>query len=211
MDKTMSDVRKVGFLLFEGFELLDVFGPAEIFGVLEKFYSVDLLAIQAGPVKSAQGPEVVAAKALADPSELDILLVPGGIGTRREAENPEFLDHLSTAAGRIELVGSICTGSGLLAAAGLLDGFSATTNKLSFQWVEGQSDRVAWRKSARWVEDGKYWTSSGVTAGMDMAFAIVARQHGRELAKRVADAIEYEWHEDAGWDPFSELYEWTRE
>ena len=206
----MADVRKVGFLLFEGFELLDVFGPAEIFGVLEKMYSVELIALEQGPVKSAQGPEVVASRALSASNDLDILLVPGGIGTRREATNDNFLTALQTAADQIQLVGSICTGSGLLAASGLLDDASATTNKLSFRWVEEQSAKVDWQKKARWVEDGRYWTSSGVTAGMDMAFGIVAQHHGRDLAKRVADAIEYDWHEDAAWDPFAELYEWTR-
>ena len=201
----------MGFLLFEGFEVLDVFGPAEIFGVLDRHYAVEMVALEQGPVTSAQGPQVLATRALADAGDLDILLVPGGIGTRQEAKHAKFLDTLVETAGTIEIVGSVCTGSGLLAAAGLLDGASATTNKLSFQWVAEQSDHVRWEKKARWVEDGKYWTSSGVTAGMDMAFAIVARQHGRDLAKRVADAIEYEWHEDAHWDPFSDLYEWTRD
>ena len=206
----MADVRKVGFLLFEGFELLDVFGPAEIFGVLEKMYSVALVGLQEGAVTSAQGPEVVASRSLAESTDLDLLLVPGGIGTRREAQNTEFLNLLKNVSDQVELVGSICTGSGLLAAAGVLDGAAATTNKLSFQWVEEQSEAVDWRKKARWVEDGKYWTSSGVTAGMDMAFAIVAKHHGRDLAKRVADAIEYDWHEDAAWDPFADLYDWTK-
>ena len=206
----MAEIRKVGFLLFEGFELLDVFGPAEIFGVLEKMYSVELIAFEKGVVKSAQGPEVVASRSLAESTDLDILLVPGGMGTRREATNDAILQAIERVSAQTSLVGSICTGSGLLAASGLLDGVSATTNKLSFQWVESQSDKVDWRKKARWVEDGKYWTSSGVTAGMDMAFAIVANHHGRDLAKRVADAIEYDWHEDSSWDPFAELYEWTK-
>lgn len=202
--------RKVGFLLFEGFELLDVFGPAEIFGVLEKFYTVELIGFETGSIASAQGPSVIASRALADCSGFDLLLVPGGIGTRHEVDNVAFLHALNEISKSIELVGSVCTGSGLLAKAGILDGLSATTNKLSFQWVVEQSEQVDWQKKARWVEDGKCWTSSGVTAGIDMALAIVASHHGRDFAKRVADAVEHDWHEDASWDPFADLYEWTR-
>ena len=202
--------RKVGFLLFDGFELLDVFGPAEIFGVLENYYTVELLAEVAGEVKSAQGPSVMATRSFIEAQDLDVLLIPGGIGTRQLVENDAFLTAVKTSAEQISLVGSVCTGSGVLAKAGVLDGRRATSNKLAFQWVVEQSASVEWQKKARWVEDGKYWTSSGVTAGMDMAFAIVAHQHGRDLAQRVASGIEYEWHEDAGWDPFADLYDWTR-
>jgi len=97
----------------------------------------------------------------------------------------------------------VCTGSALLAAAGLLDGYRATSNKRAFGWVGEQGPRVEWVAQARWVQDRDRWTSSGVAAGLDMALALIARLHGQQLAQDVADRIELERHQDAAWDPFA--------
>ena len=86
-----------------------------------------------------------------------------------------------------------------------LNGRRTTTNKGAFDWVRRQGPRVDWFARARWVEDGPFWTSGGVAAGMDMALALVARVSGPSVAERVAGYAEYEWHRDADWDPFSEL------
>jgi transcriptional regulator GlxA family with amidase domain len=96
-------------------------------------------------------------------------------------------------------------GSALLAAAGLLDGYRATSNKRAFAWVREQGPRVEWVPQARWVQDRDRWTSSGVAAGMDMALAVIARLHGPPLAQEVADRVELEWHQNAAWDPFAAL------
>jgi transcriptional regulator GlxA family with amidase domain len=101
---------------------------------------------------------------------------------------------------------SVCTGSALFARAGVLDGRRATTNKMSFQWVADQGPEVHWVKEARWVEDGKLATSSGVSAGMDMALAVIARLYGEQVSNNVAIAAEYDWHRDAGWDPFARVH-----
>lgn len=195
--------RTVGVLLFEGFELLDVFGPLEMLGMLHEDFAIRLVAEQAPQVASAQGPRSVIDDHFADDRAYDVLLVPGGMGTRREVENAALLRWLAQAAGRAEIVASVCTGSALLAKAGLLDGRRATTNKLAFDWVTSQGPAVQWERRARWVEDGKFFTSSGVSAGMDMALALVARLCGIDRARQAAHWAEYVWNEDSANDPFA--------
>jgi len=85
----------------------------------------------------------------------------------------------------------------------LLDGFRATSNKREFEWATAQGSNVEWVPEARWVVDGNRWTASGVTAGIDMALALIADLHGEELAIEVADGAEYEWHRDPSSDPFA--------
>ncbi|WP_236951141.1 DJ-1/PfpI family protein [Methanobacterium subterraneum] len=104
-----------------------------------------------------------------------------------------------------EYILTICTGSILLAKTGLLDGKKATTNKRLFKWTE-HFPKVDWVREARWVTDKNIYTSSGVSAGMDMVLGFVADQLGYEVAKRQSIQIEYDWKEDSTWDPFSTLY-----
>jgi transcriptional regulator GlxA family with amidase domain len=198
--------RTLGAVLFPGFELLDVFGPLEAFGNLPGLFRVVTVAEQAGPVASAQHVRAVADHGFADCPHLDVMLVPGGIGTRDEAENPKLLGWLARRGAEAEIVTSVCTGTALLARAGLLEGRRATTNKAFFQWVADQGPGVTWVKAARWVDDGKFVTSSGVSAGIDMALAVIARTCGREVSENVARAMEYEWHTDADWDPFAKIW-----
>ena len=87
-----------------------------------------------------------------------------------------------------------------------MDGIRATTNKMAFEWVASQGEKVHWVKQARWVEDGKYITSSGVSAGIDMSLAIISKLLGQEIAEQTASSAEYEWHRDADQDPFASLY-----
>lgn len=194
----------VGMVIFEGFELLDVFGPLEFFGRYPESFTISLLAMETGPVKSAQGPTAVADAALVD-TAADILIVPGGKGTRREVDNSALLDELRRLAGNAQWVASICTGAALLAKAGLLDGKRATTNKLAWEWATAQGPNVEWIPQARWVEDGNVWTSAGVTAGMDMSLALIAKILGADAAKQAAIYAEYTPHEDASDDPFAKL------
>lgn len=200
-----TDTLTIGTVLFEGFELLDVFGPLEMFGRLLPGPRLLMLAEAVGPVRSNQGPSCLADTELAGDAPLDILLVPGGMGTRREVQSQGFLESLSARAISSRWVASVCTGSALLAKTGLLDGRRATTNKRAFRWVASQGPAVAWVAEARWVEDGKFFTSSGVTAGMDMALGLIARLRGRDSAVEAAQGTEYAWHEDSGWDPFAKL------
>jgi len=201
----MVDVvpRQLSTVLFDGFELLDVFGPLEVFGAAGQGFSIVMVGPEPGAVRSAQGPAVVAEVSYRDAPPPDIVLVPGGMGTRRLVEDREFMDWLARWAAGAQIVASVCTGSGVLAAAGLLDGHRATSNKRAFAWAREQGPAVEWIAEARWVEDGDRWTSSGVTAGIDMALALVARLKGTELAAAIADGIEHDWHSDPSWDPFA--------
>jgi transcriptional regulator GlxA family with amidase domain len=195
--------RTITTVLFDGFEPLDVFGPLELFGNLPDQFRLVLGGPGDGPVRSAHGTAVVTDFPYETLPPPDIVLVPGGRGTRPLTEDAGFLSWLARWAAGADLVTSVCTGSALLAAAGLLDGYRATSNKRAFAWAREQGPRVEWVAQARWVEDRDRWTSSGVAAGMDMALALIARLHGQQLAEDVADRVELEWHQDAAWDPFA--------
>jgi len=198
--------RTVGVILFPGFELLDVFGPLEAFGMVPDRFKLAIVAEKAGPVPSAQGPKALAEYGFADCPHLDLILVPGGIGTREGVNDAAFLKSIRELSDKSELTTSVCTGSAILARAGVLDGKRATSNKWSFKWVVTQGQAVTWVKSARWVEDGKFWTSSGVSAGIDMALAIIAKLSSREDAEKAAVRMEYEWHSDPANDPFAKIH-----
>jgi transcriptional regulator GlxA family with amidase domain len=203
----MSPQKIIGLVLFEGFEVLDVFGPVEAYAspALNGAFRVLMIGQTPGPVASAQGPKSIADVGFDDCPSVDVLVVPGGIGTRREVDNSALLSWLRARAETAELVSSVCTGAALLARAGLLDGRRATTNKRAFDWVESQGPRVKWIREARWVEDGKFATSAGVSAGIDMALGLIARMHTTESAEKVAIQMEYEWHRDATRDPFAKV------
>ena len=200
--------RTVGVLLFPGFELLDVFGPLEAFGVrpAKPHFEIVLVAEHQGPVDSAQGPKALADADLHDARRLDVILVPGGIGTRKEVEKPEVVQWIRQRSEAAELTTSVCTGAAMLARAGVLDCRRATTNKSAFSWVASQGPRVEWVKQARWVEDGKFFTAAGVSAGIDMTLAAIARLTTRDLAEEIAVFMEYDWHRDPSWDPFAKVH-----
>lgn len=194
--------KTLGIVLYPGFEVLDVFGPIEMWSYVPEF-KVITVAQAAGPVRSAQGVSAVADYAFDTAPPLDILTVPGGVGTRAELVNPVLLDYLRQQHARTQYTTSVCTGSALLAKAGLLKGLRATSNKGAFQLAVEQDSSVLWQPKARWVEDGKVLTSSGVSAGTDMALGLVAKIYGRAHAQALAKSLEYEWHGDADRDPFA--------
>jgi putative intracellular protease/amidase len=196
---------KVGAVLFTDFELLDVFGPLEMFGRLGERVWITMLAAEPGNIRSNQGPACVADTSLSGDHGLDILLIPGGMGTRRLVSDQPFLDELRRQSDRARFVATVCTGSGLLAKTGALDGRRATSNKFAFKWASSQGPLVKWVPVARWVEDGKFFTSSGVSAGMDMSLGLIEHMFGRETSLWAANGAEYEWHEDKDWDPFAKL------
>jgi transcriptional regulator GlxA family with amidase domain len=164
---------------------------------------VTTVALEAGPVPSAQGPRGVAEHDVGNCPRLDVLLVPGGMGTRREVDNARLVRWIGAAADVAEVVASVCTGAALLARAGVLDDRRATTNKRAFDWVVTQGPRVEWVRKARWVVDGKFVTSSGVSAGIDMALALVGSMVDPETADTLAHMIEYTRHTDPDDDPFA--------
>lgn len=199
-------MRRIGALIFPGFELLDLFGPLEMFGMLKNDFDLQLVAETSDPVISNQQVRANPDATIGSPDQFDVLFVPGGMGTRREINNPVLLDWIRTTSDSAEYVLSVCTGSLLLAGAGVLDARSATTNKAAFTKIADQYPQVQWVKQARWVEDGKIITSSGVSAGIDMALGAIALMHDLETAKKVATWSEYDWHMDKNWDPFAKTY-----
>ena len=201
----MTCQRTIGVVLFEGFELLDVFGPLEMFGLAAEHFEIRLISETGGVVASRQGPKSVCDDSFQSAPAIDVLLVPGGIGTRREVNNPVLLNWLKERSQQAELVASVCTGSALLAKAGVLDGLRATSNKQAFAWAVSQSEKVHWHQQARWVEDGKVFSSSGVSAGIDMALAVIAKLVSQQAAEDAANFAEYSWQRDAKYDPFASV------
>ncbi len=194
---------KLGILLYEGFEILDAYGPAEMFGSLGDDCELIIVAEKAGEVKSYQGPRFVADVGIDDCPKLDLLLVPGGFGTFPQLENEKLVKWIEETARYTDITMSVCSGSALLAKAGLLDESRATTNKQFYTMLTKPFPNVEWVPVARWVDSGHVVTSSGVSAGCDMALAVIARIFGEERAETIAQLTEYTWHRDADDDPFA--------
>ncbi len=194
--------KTLGAILYPDFELLDLYGPLEMFGSLEGACRIVTVSDEVGAVASTQGPKTLAEYSYADCPALDLILLPGGWGTLAELENESLLSFLRERSETAEYTMSVCSGSAILARAGLLDGRRATSNKQLFKLATMQSDKVDWVEQARWVEDGTFVTASGVSAGTDMALGVIANLYGEDKAQSVADFTEYQWHKDADSDPF---------
>lgn len=193
---------EIAIIMFEDYETLDVFGPAEIFGRLVDKYTLKFYSLEGGVITNRHGVPIMTEKLETIKDSPKILFVPGGMGTRKEVHNVKLLNKIRELSLASDYVLSVCTGSALLAKSGLLDGKQATSNKRAFSWVSSQGENVDWDKKARWKIDGKYYTSSGVSAGMDMALGFLADRHGIEFARKVAKEIEYNWIEDKDNDNF---------
>jgi len=208
-------IKTVGALLFPDFELLDFYGPLQMFGFLQRLKDggqiddapeLRVVAESIDTVRSFQGPKGAIDEAISDGATYDILMIPGGPGARHEANNSELVEWIDAQCDKSTYVTTICTGSLLLAATGRLNGRRATTNKQVFSQFTPNFPEVNWVSKARWVEDEKYLTSSGVSAGMDMALALIAKIYGEEVAEAVATGTEYSWHRDSNVDPFSGIH-----
>lgn len=189
-------------LLFNDFETLDVFGPVEILG-RTGLYSINFYSLQGGQINNGHGLSILTKKLDAVPPSVEVFLIPGGMGTRKEVDNTLLIRKIKEVATYSKYVLTVCTGSALLAKTGLLDGKNATSNKRAFAWVMTNGKNTIWDKKARWTVDGKFYTSSGVSAGMDMVLGFLSDLHGIEFAKRTAFEIEYNWIEDKNMDTFT--------
>lgn len=192
---------KVGIVLYPGFEVLDLYGPLQMWAYVPDF-EILLIAEQKGPVASAQKVATVATHSFDDITTLDVLMLPGGMGTFEQLENPKLMGFIQRMDAKTRYTASVCTGSALLAKAGVLDGQKATANKRFFFLSQQQSRKTEWIPEARWVESGKYFTSSGVSAGTDMALGLLAKHAGKKAATDMASLLEYQWNSDASHDPF---------
>lgn len=192
----------IAVLLFDEFETLDIFGPVEVFGGLTNLYTIKFYSLNGGQIKNNHGVSILTEKLESIKEDTEIFLIPGGIGTRKEVENKTLIDKIIEISNQSKYVLSVCTGSALLARAGLLNGKEATSNKRAFAWVMTNGENVLWNKTARWAVDEKYYTSSGVSAGIDMALGFLADRYGVEFARKRASEIEYNWTEDKNNDTF---------
>lgn len=193
----------ITIILFDNFETLDVFGPVEIFGRLPEHFSIAYYSLDGGIKTSTQGVEINTGKLTQKAENTDILLIPGGKGTRTEVDNFLLTDALTKLAVEARYVLTVCTGSALLATTHLMDGKIATSNKRAFEWVQSVRPQVEWKRKARWTNQGKYYTSSGISAGMDMALGFLSDILNLEVAERIAREMEYNWNSDKENDPFA--------
>lgn len=194
---------KVCVILFDRYETLDVFGPVEILGRVPGHFEIDYYSVEGGIKTSTQGVSISTQKLSATDNNCDILLIPGGIGTRKEVDNQELVEITRSLSQQSRYTLTVCTGSALLAQSGLLDGRVATSNKRAFNWVKSIRQQVLWKHKARWTVDGKYYTSSGISAGMDMTLGFISNILGMEHAERVAWEMEYMWNNDPEDDRFA--------
>lgn len=197
--------RTLGAVVFPGFQALDLWGPLEVFGDCAPAVKPLLIGPVLEPIASAQGPRIIADVTFDIAPRIDLLLIPGG-HVQPQKSNRELLQWIQTRAEDAELVMTVCNGADLLAQTGLLDSRRATTNKALFRSISAAHPAVNWIPQARWVEDGKYVTSSGISAGIDMAFGVIARVAGPSVAAGLAVHLEYERHHDPTWDPFAAIH-----
>jgi transcriptional regulator GlxA family with amidase domain len=200
--------RTVGVFIFPDFQLLDAAGPIAAFEIAGRFspgaYRIRVLARKAGRVESSSG-ATMHAEAMADAGELDVLLVSGGSGSRGPAICTATLDFIRTAGAR--RTASVCSGAYVLAEAGLLDGRRATThwNRTAdfarrYPKVKVEADRI-------FIRDGAIWTSAGITAGIDLALAMIAEDLGEAVAKATAQQLVVYHRRPGGQSQFSALLE----
>lgn len=195
-------LNSIAIILFDGFETLDVMGPVEVFGRLDHC-RIDFISPSGAPMTSSQG---VTLNTLAiNTPRYQHILIPGGQGTRPLSQNNEYIQWIGKQFEFANTAISVCTGSALLAKTGLLNGFKATTNKLAYQWVTSLNHHVLWQPNARWVHDDKFYTSSGISAGIDMSLQIISDFYDQNIAENIALRMEYIWNKDANHDPFSKV------
>ncbi len=193
--------KRVGIVIFNDIEVLDFCGPFEVFSATrideaqrreaQSPFEVFLIAETLSNITTTGGMKVIPHFSFETCPKMDILVVPGGWGTRRELKNPVMLEWLRSKAAEVETLASVCTGSMLLGFAGLIDGLHATTHWKSLDWMRDSFPAVTVEYAQHVVEDGRLLTSAGISAGIDMALKVVARYFGQDIAKATAMHMEY--------------------
>lgn len=195
--------RTVGILIFDDVEVLDFCGPFEVFSTARPvgihsddvaLFKALIIAEEDRVITCRGGLLVQPHHTIENAPPLDILLVPGGQGTRRERHNQKLLDWISQRDRQTELTTSVCTGAFLLAERGLLDQRRATTHWGSIEWMRENYPNITMLSDQRVVDEGHIITSAGVSAGIDMSLHVVARLHGLDTARWTARRMEYDWH-----------------
>jgi transcriptional regulator GlxA family with amidase domain len=211
---------RVVMLTFPDAQVLDVTGPLEVFSRTARWladtwghapaYATELVAAEAGPVRMSGGLEIVAQRSFHHVAGCDTLLVSGGIGWERACEDEGLLDWLRGMAGRVERIGSVCTGALVLAAAGLLEGRTATTHWAWCERLAVLSPGCRVEPDAIFLQSGNLYTSAGVTTGMDLALALVEQDWGKATAVAVAQELVIYRRRPGGQAQFSRFLEAER-
>ena len=193
-------MKKVAILIFDKVEVLDFAGPFEVFSVSydaegNKLYDVCLIAEEEGVVKARNNFQVIPNKLIDTKERFDMVLIPGGFGTRTEMNNEVIKNWIKAQYDKVELMLSVCTGSLVLATSGLLENQSATTHHGAFDELAAVAPNTKIIKGTKYVDNGKVITSGGISAGIEMALHVVAKQHGIEQARKTANYMEYTWNE----------------
>jgi transcriptional regulator GlxA family with amidase domain len=191
--------KNLAILIFDDVEVLDFCGPFEVFSVANHYtdppaFSVLTVAEKAGPVVTRGGLSVNPHHRLADCPQADLLLVPGGQGTRKGMHNLVLIEWIKQASEKAELVLSVCTGALLLAKAGLLDGLEATTHHGAIDLLRQTAPQTTVHADRRFVDNGHVICSAGIAAGIDMSLHVVGRLLGEEVAAKTAGQMEYPWN-----------------
>jgi transcriptional regulator GlxA family with amidase domain len=206
IEMTVQQARTVGILIFDDVEVLDFCGPFEVLATARAagsasdaapLFKVVTIAEESRLIVCRGGLLVQPHHTIDDHPALDILVVPGGQGTRTQRLNGRLLDWIAAQHRAMELTTSVCTGAFLLAERGILDGHRATTHWASVDWMRSQYPQVTMLDDVRVVDEGNVITSAGVSAGIDMALHVVARLYGPGAAEWTARRMEYDYHTPA--------------
>jgi transcriptional regulator GlxA family with amidase domain len=189
--------RRLGIVLFDNVEELDAVGPWEVLAYWALNYrdddvEISSLSPQGGEVTAAKGLRMVAQYSFADAPTYDVLVHPGGQGTRPQMRDDQHLEWVQKQRASVPLMTSVCTGSLVYAAAGLLRNRPATTHWASLDLLAETDPTIDVRREARYVDDGDIVTSAGVSAGIDMALHLVRRLAGEQRARDVRRGIQYD-------------------
>ncbi len=185
---------EVGVVLFDDAEELDWAGPWEVLTGLRVVGEANVFTVaeRDQPIRCAKGLRVLPDRTFDEVDRLDVLLIPGGQGSRVELKNPAMLDWVRRVADGCQWVTSVCTGAAILAAAGLLEGRRATTHWGYIETLREQHPEIEVLERVRYVRDGHVVTAAGVSAGIDMSLWLVGQIHSPEVARRVQHYIEYD-------------------
>ncbi|HEY5128867.1 MAG TPA: GlxA family transcriptional regulator [Bradyrhizobium sp.] len=200
----------IGVLVFPGFQLLDAAGPISVFEIAARFAgsppSIKVLAATPGPVRSSSGVEMLA-RGLKPIGAISTLIVAGGEGVEAAAKSEKTLAFVRAMTKRGIRVASVCSGAYILAEAGLLDGRRATTHWRRTRHFLGAYPKVKLEPDRIFVRDGNIWSSAGITAGIDLALALVAEDFGEEIARQTARQLVLYHRRSGGQSQFSSLLE----
>lgn len=201
-ERDRINILNVGIFIYENAEVLDFSGPFEVFSTanrlsaLDEVFNVFLVAEEVRPVNARGGYSVNPHYCFKDHPKIDVLVVVGGVHTE-ELGKPSVINWISTVSKSATIVASVCTGAFLIAQAGLLVNLKVTTHWEDIKDLQESYPDLTVIDNQRWVDEGKFVTSGGISAGIDMSLHLVSKLTGTKLAAKTAKQMEYEWHKNS--------------